>query len=675
MPRPSPTTLIQSLSKAGGRLVVLSQTGPGGGNGTAGRVHVACWKISKSLAGVGSTTPARGSTSNGSPAGLPAPAALGDSASDGLITLVKLHESVPRAAVDKLVADFKPDLIAAILPAQSTTLRVLDGTPPVDPAASTDDILSSMGLIAEAHLPSTFSSHHRAAGCLPLAGVPGQQPIVIGWVESGGAAESAAVEVVSCGCSRVDVFIPEAVALARAVDPAGGCALLADHECGSALFIKSDAKPIARALRAVPAPAVAFVEQVIRQIGPLWPASAEATRGAAGSIVLSGSTRARAALANVGGWSKYTSGTVDSVLQRRDLLALAALTLCEAGSNAGVLSLLSMRAVAPVDTMLPIARAAEWLGSPRRAMLVGAVCLAALIASPLVVGAVRLQHIKAVTEGGSGSQADIDAANEQVDTYSLLREKRWPMTKLFADIVTAAPEGLAIETINIDFGKRITVVGSADSSDKVFAFRDSLGGNKVFDDVKLPSVEGNSSRFSVNFQVAQATYSPTVAAAEAAAAKAAAKATSTADKAPVDKSTAAKPSTSDKPAAAKGTDRQRTTTPAKDTAATGGTRTNRNGTGAGAASNRVREGTGTSTTPATTPAAPTVARPVEVPGPIGDTEIAALDKNSAMKEWSARKAASQKPDLDQTTRDRLTAEAQKCFDRMKAAGSADGGSK
>ncbi|MBC8002198.1 MAG: hypothetical protein H7X97_06380, partial [Opitutaceae bacterium] len=59
--------------------------------------------------------------------------------------------------------------------------------------------------------------------------------------------------------------------------------------------------------------------------------------------------------------------------------------------------------------------------------------------------------------------------------------------------------------------------------------------------------------------------------------------------------------------------------------------------------------------------------PRGVPAPLSDAEIAAFSYEQAMKEWTSRKKASVKPDLDATTRQRLEEEAEKCRLRMQAA--------
>jgi len=60
---------------------------------------------------------------------------------------------------------------------------------------------------------------------------------------------------------------------------------------------------------------------------------------------------------------------------------------------------------------------------------------------------------------------------------------------------------------------------------------------------------------------------------------------------------------------------------------------------------------------------------VMIPPPLSDADIAAMNKTAAMKEWGVRKKASTQPGIDPADKERLAAEAEKCRERMVAAGS------
>jgi hypothetical protein len=64
-----------------------------------------------------------------------------------------------------------------------------------------------------------------------------------------------------------------------------------------------------------------------------------------------------------------------------------------------------------------------------------------------------------------------------------------------------------------------------------------------------------------------------------------------------------------------------------------------------------------------------VAAPGSAPAPISDADIAAMDRTTAIKEWTTRKTAASKPGVDPAIKQRLEDEASKCkarFDQTRA---------
>jgi hypothetical protein len=277
-------------------------------------------------------------------------------------------------------------------------------------------------------------------------------------------------------------------------------------------------------------------------------------------------------------------------------------------------------------------RVADGLSSPKALAVTAAACVVLLLGGWILAAPIKLAILHNRVGNDTG---DYTKAIQQHDWYKALRDKRWPMTALMAELTSAAPQGVHVETLTMEQGRPITLTGSAETADSVYAWCKSLRG-KIFTEAKptIPREDVQPVRFSIRADVADAM------------------AAAVSELKPVAVSEATRPPRSD---SGSRTDRN---TP----------RNNNNGR-----SNNGGNNNGRSTQPAgRTPAATPSQAVVEVPPAMTDAQIDRLNSGTAMLEWAKRKGQVNRTDLDGATRARLEHEIQRIEARRKAL---EGGAK
>ena len=610
------------------------------------------------------------------------------------VSSMPLASEADRAAIATMTAKLKCDVIAVLVPA----VRTATSLPKVEaPSGSESEVASAMALLAEAHLPGTYPPHRRAGVVLAATGVsatspPARTALVLGWT---GTAEP-------LGLPRVDVWIPELCVLAFAAGNSGTpCrfAAIADATTGGLAAIDlSPAGPakvrstvIGSAAPAGSADAQATLDSAAARLsaadgsaphagpqlvrddasGLMLALPADVCRralqfaGQQGTAVVSGESGSSAA-------SPQTHTLATSSAQSA-CVALAAILMATASPLHAGLEMSDFPPAARTSTPVRIIAA---LGRPRiaAACILGALIL--LAGSPIAFAYARLNTLRtAAAAAGSGDEPVVQA-RQQLELYDLLTTKRWPMTRLLAEIASAAPQGVLVDSVSIEHGKRILIGGSFGDTSQVNEFREALAKNRVLEDVRNPSTETSSARFQLNAQVATGA----IVAMGGKAAKPATTTVSTTASAPG--TTGATGSTgttgtqnAGTQAAAAGANSATPAAGASNNRTTGGTRNAtpastepRRGTRATGQTGAGQQTTGASGAGASSATnAPPAATKRVVPAPLSDGAIAALDRKGAMGEWAARRGASQWPEIDETTRQRLIDEAAKAQARMQAA--------
>jgi len=287
-------------------------------------------------------------------------------------------------------------------------------------------------------------------------------------------------------------------------------------------------------------------------------------------------------------------------------------------------------------------RAASALATPTRAAAALAIAAGLILLAPVAAAAARYAVVSARAGGTPPIDQRLADAERRAAHADLLRTRRWPMTKLWADVAGAAPVGVEIDTLDLSPEDGLVIRGSAQSPDVVATFRKRLSDTNVFRDIATPVLADEDGR--TTFQLSAKVNAPLF------------RATPADDFA--SKTLAQR---------LYGDGAVNTQTPSESSdhssgpATTRGSRSERRG--------RDERATGSSERPAQ-PSGPAAGAPV--PPPLTDDAIAAMDRSTAMKAFGERSKAAAIPGLDETTRQRLKDEATKAQQRMIQAGRESG---
>lgn len=548
--------------------------------------------------------------------------------------------------IQQALRDQKVTRVVRVAPAEETVARAIampDGPP--------EGLASAINLIAEAELPESLPSHRRAAGVIGAAGPAGRATLLTGWTGNGPAALSPAIE---------EVWTTPAAALA-ALRARGGYAAATEQASGTISIVASGAdRTIARVMREDNAPNAwdravqAAITDTLRAVGV-----EVAPRPGHAPEVLIDVDSLLALKSRVGGWREESRWVSDYAL------AIGALLLA-ASPESLVQPLCSLTATGRTSKDPIPERAAAWLSRPRHAVLVAVAAIAVMLLAPLGFAAVRLAVLSAKSSGLSGAVEARKRVSDQAALYAQLDLVRWPMTKLMADIAAATPVGVVVDNLRLSTDQNISIQGTAEGYDQLNTFQKNLAQSRVFKDVSVPRYEISDKLTSFELSAAVANPSTVAKPPEDFASKPLAvrlygeKATNTTPPLP--------PRGKDSREARAPAPRS---TPAGDN---GGSHPPR-GSDSGSSERRGegdRRADAESRRPQTTDSD-------ALPAPLTDDQIAKMDRNAAMKEWSGRKKYLQThTKLEAADKARLEEEITKTKARMDEAKSAPadaGGSK
>ncbi len=525
---------------------------------------------------------------------------------------IERADSLPaadRAGLGAALARAKPVAVVCLIPAGRVVVRPIKSPAPEGDVAH---IAAALELVAEAELSGSYAPHRRAGAVLRAAGDAPAAVLALGWTGDGAPELTDPVRQRSVPV----VHVPEPLALialaqaasagwAAGVQPASGLLTLCTRAGGH---------PTLRVHREDP------------DDTPTWAALVQTQLAGLGDAAAREHDRTGLHLDPAASLATVSGASTDPEWLAEFGLALGAALACTS-PDPGLYSACAMTPAAPVPYRPPIVRAAEILAAPGRAAAIIGVCVATALLGPLGLAVARHEVLRSHAAASGEDDSESLAAQKQAEMYQLLKDRRWPMTKLLADMTAAMPQGITLETLTLEYGKDVRVTGVADSTDLVSQWRDAINRSRVFDNARAPSID--SSRFELTARVAQ----PFGAAGALAARSATAPAASTAP-----------PATRPAP---------QTPTPQ----AAGGRQP------AGAA----RTGTTTAA-----PAAAAAKAPV-MPGALSDGQIEALDLATATREWGQRKAAAGRPGVSEADKQRLLAEADKLQARRRTLQSAGGG--
>ncbi len=539
-----------------------------------------------------------------------------------------------------ITRNIKPlaEVMVGVLPAAAATWRRLET--PVPAESNAESIAGALALMAEMQAPGV-PAHRRAAGVLRVS--PEAPPItgVAAWVQDMPAPVSSLDAL-----GEITQYVPSTAALAIAMRVTGralGVSVLAETGEGGVGTIT--------VLASGPRGTVVRVARDESSDKDAWLASirdradeAASASGAAPLTITAEALVAGVAIAAPGGRSgEVLVGSIPSAPRWLEEYAPAL------GAAAGVIladpferALVAMTFDPPGTAGGLIERGVTALARPRVAVALAVVCLALLLGLPLAAAYARLTLVTARAASTEPVRAPVLDAARQADLYAITVSRRWPMSKLLAEVVGIAPKGVSVESVTIEVGQPVRIVGTAESAEAVSQWREKLAGSPIFEDAKSnqSTISGQSGvRFDLSARVAQPTMAMNSdAAALAKAAQAAAGNANTA--APAAPRSGASTTTSNRPPA------RNDNPPARSDR--GGSTPSRNNT------------------PATASPTDPKPAPAPVPSPISADQITKLDRAGAMREFSERRRAASLPSIDETTRQRLKDEAEACRARLQS---------
>lgn len=403
------------------------------------------------------------------------------------------------AAIRGVLREHNLDLIIRVVPAGQTLARV-PSLPSEASGQSGAAIAEALSLIAESELPSSLPWHRRAGGLVSGTGGLPPIPLLIGWNKAHRDAEDLVSEALAGIGVRV-VWTTEAVAaawlLGSGADAADGHAparwvAILDRTAGVATIVAGSAeKFLVRTLRLPGSDPERWSAAVGRAI-----AEAQTPRTAGPSLALSDPDAPIVAPPG----TNWRLGPEDrNPSWWTEFGVPAALVAAFASPDPASRGLFSMLEVEPRQRLNPLVALAAWLSRPARAAAVIAISIGMLLLVPLGVAYARHASLQRHVRGMAGMEDRLREGERRVAFYSLLKERRWPMTKLIADIASSAPEGMTLDVLEINQGEPISVRGTAKRNELVTTFRENLVKTRVFESIAIPNV--GSSADGVQFQL------------------------------------------------------------------------------------------------------------------------------------------------------------------------------
>jgi len=273
-----------------------------------------------------------------------------------------------------------------------------------------------------------------------------------------------------------------------------------------------------------------------------------------------------------------------------------------------------------------------------------ALAVAFMLIAPILMGTLRSAIVRSRSGGLERQREARRLTDTRLAMYRELDARRWPMTKLLADLGRRLPVGVTAESMRIEPGQRLVLRGRAESLELIATLQSALSGSGVFEDAQIDRQQMRDARggtaaadrdaggfeFDISARVARPY---------------------------------AEPEGAEDFAALPLAQRLYGERAAAIGAAVNGSASEERAVvenGSGGDSEAMQSGDRPSD---------------EAPPAVADAVIAGMDRATAMKEWTRRQSASRNPRIDEATRERLKDEAEKAKARFVALrdGEAGGG--
>jgi len=388
------------------------------------------------------------------------------------------------AAASAAIGKHQAQRLVRIIPACAAicrTLELADGPE--------ESLLSALALQAEAVLPASVPVHRRAVGLLGAAvdggrdedAKPRRVGLLVGWA---GAAPEPAVD------ADHEAWVSESVVLSGFISGMGSTmAAWADSDSGSiALVGAGDGRVVVRGIRETASSrdqwrsfTTAAVGEAAAAVGVRPPPPVEFDAEGARGLALDPSARRR-----LGAMADGARGSDPGWLHQYAVAAMGAASCITAGP--GTIGLFSLLDEARGEHRTRVERLSSWISKPRHAWSVATAALVLMLVAPLGYAAARnalLGWRVSQVERDATAQETQEALEKRVAVYAELDARRWPMTKLLADIAGAMPVGTELEFVQLGVGDRVVLRGTAESLDLVGKMQGTLSTSSVFESFEI----------------------------------------------------------------------------------------------------------------------------------------------------------------------------------------------
>lgn len=405
------------------------------------------------------------------------------------------------SALERLIDKSDADTLVRILPSGTVVCRTF-GMPRMDEGTMS----GAIDLQAEAVLPSTIESHRRAAALLPWSEeVPDEfEAVAVGWPGD-------APDDFSSGSEIEQRFAPSMSCLVECLCYSNGNSFAAylDRDLGTfELLMHHRGRTGVRTVRIdisqsdwVSQVEQAFVETAmslgidLQELEP-WRAKLRDHAADYPQMPLVDDETSDRFLSEIG--QETDSRSADS-WEKYGMALLA---------GAGVLgprrNLFSMRTDPPEEQRNVAVDILQWIDRPSRAAIVLVAALLAIAVIPYVSAWSRYAALKSKIGTDAHLEQQVIEIQQTAQFYELLNKKRWPMTKLIADISGSAPYLNQIDELTIDSESgEVRLKGTSPGSDDLTVFREVLGTTGIFDRITVPRSEtkANKVEFEMTFSV------------------------------------------------------------------------------------------------------------------------------------------------------------------------------
>jgi Tfp pilus assembly protein PilN len=165
-------------------------------------------------------------------------------------------------------------------------------------------------------------------------------------------------------------------------------------------------------------------------------------------------------------------------------------------------SLFEMQADPPAEDRSRTVRFLDWVDDPRRVVAVVVAAAIMLFVFPLAAAWARYQVLNSKAGNLDEASREMRTIREEALYYEQLTAKRWPMSKLLADISGAAPYDVQIEEITLDSESRVRLKATAPSNEQVTEFQQALSVMGMFGSPQVNrSAEQGRVEFEFDFEV------------------------------------------------------------------------------------------------------------------------------------------------------------------------------